>query len=76
MNDDKKFKCKNFEICGNYTNAEHSKWCEPCSLKWQFKQSGYEIEFNLTSEGKIIGMVLTREDIYKKNQGRKNEKSV
>lgn len=66
-----KFKCKNFETCGNYTNAEHSKWCYPCSLKWQFKKCGYEVEFELEENGKIVGMVLTREDIYKKN---KNDK--
>jgi hypothetical protein len=59
-------KCKNFETCGNYTNSEHSKWCYPCSLRWNFKQSGYEVGFNLSNNGEIIGIVLIREDIYKK----------
>ena len=69
-----KHKCQNFETCGNYTNAKHSKWCEPCSLRWQFKQMGYIPEFNLTDNGKIIGIVLTREDIFEKHQkGVKNE---
>ncbi len=55
-------KCKNFKECGNYTNAKHSKWCYPCSLRWQFKQMGYEITAELV-DGKICGIVLTREDL-------------
>lgn len=62
-----KNKCKNFETCGSYTNAEHSKWCEPCSLRWQFKQMGYIPEFVIEHE-KIVSIVLTREDIYEKNR--------
>ncbi len=61
-------KCANFETCGTYTNAKHSKWCHACSLRWQFKQMGYIPEFELEDNGKIIGMVLTREDIYNKHQ--------
>lgn len=58
-------KCKNFETCGNYTNAKHSKWCYPCSLIWQCKQMGYEVTAEL-NDGKIQGLVLTRKDLIKK----------
>ncbi len=57
------YKCQNFETCSTYTNAEHSKWCEPCSLTWQFKQMGYDIMCSLSDGKKVIGIVLNRDDL-------------
>jgi len=59
---EKKFKCKNFETCENYTNSEHSKWCQYCSYKWQFKQMGYDFYAEL-DDGEIQGIILIREDL-------------
>ncbi len=64
---DEKQKCNNFEKCGNYTNAKHSKWCSPCSFTWQIRQSGYEPEFEI-KDGEIYGLVLTRKDIFEKHK--------
>lgn len=60
-----KFKCQNFEDCGNYTNAKHTKWCIFCSFKWQCKQFGYDVLGHF-DEGNLGGIILVREDLNKK----------
>ena len=70
-----KFKCQNFETCGNMISAKHQKWCQTCSTIWQCRQAGYEPLYEL-KDGEICGLVLVRKDLYEKEQLEKLKKEV
>ena len=60
-------KCNN-PICDNETNAEHSKFCKKCSLRWQGKQAGYTLDERELQGEDFTGFILVRRDLAQQQE--------